>query len=168
LFWVCLRFNLRISILSALKRYLNMTSSTSDSSASSFPTSPEQAFAAKRLWAVVGVSTDREKYGNKIFRQLRDANYKVYAVNPKLTEVEGLPCYASLAALPEVPEVVNVVVPPAAGLAVVEACLALGIKNIWFQPGAESDEAISRAEKAGLNVLANACILLQYQTWPTL
>lgn len=124
-----------------------------------------ESFASKKVWAVVGVSDNREKYGNKIFRQLREANYTVYAVNPKLSEVEGAPCYPDLASLPQQPEVVNVVVPPALGLGIVKQCLQLGIQCLWFQPGAESEEAIKAAQEGGMQVLANACILLSYQTW---
>ncbi|MDX2085442.1 MAG: CoA-binding protein [Candidatus Melainabacteria bacterium] len=132
------------------------------------PTAPEvltDDFASRRCWAVVGVSTDREKYGNKIYRRLKESGYRVYAVNPKLPEVEGDPCYPNLAQLPEVPEVVNVVVPPAAGLAVIEDCLAKGVRRVWFQPGAESPEAIEKAQQAGMQVLWDACILIQHRQW---
>ena len=125
----------------------------------------EANFASLKKWVVVGVSADRAKYGNIIFRQLLTAGYEVQAVNPKLSTVENQPCYASLKALPSLPEVVNVVLPPALGVGVVEDCLALGIRNIWFQPGAESDEAIAKAKAGGMNVLANACILLTHRTW---
>jgi len=116
-------------------------------------------------WAVVGVSQDREKFGNKIYRDLRDAGYTVYALHPKLTEVEGDPCYAKLADLPALPDVVNVVVPPQAALGVVAECAALGIKNLWLQPGSESEAVIEAAYDAGLTLVHNACIMIQKQTW---
>lgn len=125
----------------------------------------EQDFASQRVWAVIGVSSNPEKYGNKIFRQLVAANYKVYGVNPRLEALDGHKIYPTLASLPEVPEVVNLVVPPKLGVEAVEDCIKLGVKRVWFQPGAESDEAITKAEAAGLQVLANACILLTHQTW---
>ena len=112
-------------------------------------------------WAVVGASQNREKYGNKIYRDLREAGYTVYAVNPSVETVEGDPCYPSLSALPEKPAVVNLVVPPQATLAIIEECKRLGIQRVWFQPGAESDEAIERAEAEGIHVLANACIMIE-------
>jgi uncharacterized protein len=122
-----------------------------------------QDFAKLKTWAVVGVSADPEKYGNIIYQDLRDANYTVYGVNPKLTEIEGDPCYPSLTSLPLKPDVVNVVVPPKVAERVVDECIALGLTRIWFQPGAESDEAIAKAEAAGLHVVANACIMLEKQ-----
>lgn len=112
-------------------------------------------------WAVVGVSDNREKYGNIIYRDLRDGGYEVLAVHPKLTEVEGDPCYPNLSALPKKPAVVDLVIPPQAATAVVEECKQLGIERIWFQPGSESDEAIALAESYGIQVVANACIMIQ-------
>jgi uncharacterized protein len=129
------------------------------------PSSPEQDFASFRTWAVVGVSADQTKYGNIIFRRLLAANYTVYPIHPKLTTVEGHPCFASLADLPVKPDVVNVVVPPFAAMGVVQACIELGITRLWFQPGSEEPQAIATAEAAGITVLANACILLTHQTW---
>ena len=122
-------------------------------------------FAKLRRWAVVGVSEDREKYGNIIFRDLKAAGYEVYAVNPKLSQVEGSPCYPSLTALPAKPEVVNLVVPPQATVGVIAECLKLGLQRVWFQPGSESDEAMAAAEAGGMQVVANACIMIQKQAW---
>ena len=78
----------------------------------------------------MGVSADRTKYGNIIFRQLLAAGYLVQAVNPKLATVEENLCYANLKALPTKPEVANVVLPPTLGVQVVEDCLVLDINNI--------------------------------------
>ena len=118
-------------------------------------------FPKYRKWAVIGVSDDREKYGNKIYRDLRNAGYQAYAINPKLSTVEGDTCYASLKDLPELPDVVDLVVPPAVSLKVVEECLALGIKRIWFQPGSESEEAVKKAQDGGMEVVHDACIMIQ-------
>lgn len=112
-------------------------------------------------WAVVGVSQDREKYGNIIYRDLKGAGYRVYGVNPKLDTIEGDKCYPSVKNLPEKPAVVNLVVPPQAALQVVEDCKEAGIERIWFQPGSESDEAIHKASSYGIHVLSNACIMIQ-------
>jgi predicted CoA-binding protein len=122
-------------------------------------------FPKYRTWAVVGVSEDRDKYGNKIYRDMRDAGYTVYAVNPKLETVEGDPCYSSVKTLPTQPDVVDLVVPPKVALAVVQDCLDAGIKRIWFQPGSESDEAVQKAQAGGMEVVHDACIMIQKQAW---
>lgn len=124
-----------------------------------------QEFPKYRKWAVVGVSDDRSKFGNKIYRDLREAGYQVYAIHPARLEVEGDPCYPSVNALPETPEVVNVVVPPAAARQIVQDCLRRGVRRIWFQPGSEDAEAIREAEAAGIDVVYDACIMIQKQAW---
>ncbi len=54
-------------------------------------------------FAVIGVSREPEKYGHEVFVSLVAAGCTVYPVNPKYTEVDGRPCYASLGALPKTP-----------------------------------------------------------------
>jgi uncharacterized protein len=122
---------------------------------------PLASFAKCRVWAVVGVSDNQEKYGNIIYQDLRDSGYTVYGINPKLSQIEGDVCYPNLAALPVIPEVVNLVVPPAVTESVIDECIKLGVTRVWFQPGAEHDGAIAKADAAGLTVVANACIMLE-------
>lgn len=128
---------------------------------------PIATFPKYRIWAVVGVSSDRNKFGNKIYRDLREAGYQVYGIHPKLTEIEGDTCYSSLEVLPVRPDVVDIVVPPQIATNIVEDCIRLGIKRIWFQPGSESEEALEKARNSGISVVSDACILIQRQVWPS-
>ena len=59
---------------------------------------------APRSIALVGASTKLDVAGNDMVLQLLESGYqgRIYAVNPKYEEVEGVPCYPSLADLPEV------------------------------------------------------------------
>ena len=50
--------------------------------------------------AILGASADRSKFGNKAVRAFQRAGWHVYPVNPAGGEVEGLPCYPSLADVP--------------------------------------------------------------------
>jgi uncharacterized protein len=52
-------------------------------------------FMAQKKFAVVGATDNPEKYGNQIVKNLIKRGYEVYPVNPKLKELEGLPCYPS-------------------------------------------------------------------------
>ncbi|MCE5238749.1 CoA-binding protein [bacterium] len=115
---------------------------------------------SRRRFAVVGVSTNTEKYGWIVFENLRSRGYEAYAVNPRHTEVHGHPCVASLADLPEPPEVVVTVVPPAVTRETVRQALALGVRYFWMQPGSEDDGAIAAAEAAGARVVHHQCIML--------
>jgi predicted CoA-binding protein len=119
-----------------------------------------QAFLASGPFAVVGASTDRSKYGNKVLRCYQQHGKKAYPINPKAPEVEGAKAYPSLAALPEKVPAISVITPPAATEQVVREAHRAGVKHVWMQPGAESDEAIHTAESLGMNVIANGPCLL--------
>jgi acetate---CoA ligase (ADP-forming) len=82
-----------------------------------------------RSIAVVGASSDPTKTGGRPVHMLLKHGYAgaIYPVNPKADEVQGLPAYAALAALPEVPDLVLVAVPGAAALSVLEAAAGLGV-----------------------------------------
>jgi len=120
-----------------------------------------EQFFAGASYAVVGASRDRSKYGNKVLRAYLHAGRKVFPVNPSADEVEGVRSYPDLSSLPERVHSVSIVTPPEVTEAVVDEAVRLGIRNVWMQPGAESDEAIRRAEEAGMNVIAGGpCALV--------
>ena len=118
-----------------------------------------QKYAMEPVWAVVGASNDRAKYGNRIYRTLRAGGYRVYALNRRARLVEGDAAYGSLLDLPEPPTVVNLVVPPREASAVVQQAKAAGAKAVWFQPGAENAAASKWARENGLDVIED-CILV--------
>ena len=120
-----------------------------------------QYYARQPVWAVVGASNDRRKYGNRIYRTLRTAGYTVFAVNNRESQVEGDLAFVSLADLPQTPTVVNMVIPPVQAMSVVQTAHAVGVKAIWFQPGAEDAAAIRWAETQGMDVIEN-CILVHH------
>jgi len=119
----------------------------------------------RRVWAVVGAGQDRSKFGNQVFVSLREAGYTVFPVNPKAPEVEGVRAYATLADLPQKPDVVNLVVPPAVTEQVVRQAQRLGLTRIWMQPGAESQAAIDYCLQHGMEVVHHACAMVHKRQW---
>ena len=120
-----------------------------------------EAFFAGNSFAVVGASGDREKYGNKVLRSYLQAGRRVYAVNPKPGKIEGLRTYPDLASLPERVHGVSIITPPAVTVGIVEQAARAGIRHLWMQPGAESDEAIRKAEELGLELIhSGPCVLV--------
>ena len=69
---------------------------------SRLPVASLDALLAPRAIAVVGASGRRGSVGNTLLRQLAHGGYdgRLFAVNPRHDEVEGVPCVARLAALP--------------------------------------------------------------------
>jgi len=119
-----------------------------------------QAFLASGPFAVVGASTDRSKYGNKVLRCYQQHGHEVFPINSRAVEVEGLRAYPSLAALPVKVKAISVITPPAATEQVVREAAAAGVTHIWMQPGAESGAVIQSAEQLGMTVIANGPCLL--------
>lgn len=118
-------------------------------------------FLAAGSFAVVGASSDRSKYGNKVLRCYQMNGYDVVPVNPRETLIEGVSCVKSVADLPERVESISVITPPQITEQVVEEAILKGIRNIWMQPGAESKKAVDRCREAGINVIADgSCILV--------
>ncbi len=115
---------------------------------------------ARRTWAVVGASKDPTKFGNMVYFDLRAGGYRVLAVNPNATEVEGDQAWPTLSALPERPDVVDFVTPPEVTAKVVEEALGLGLTRLWFQPGSVSPETLARAREAGATVVT-ACAMTE-------
>ena len=117
-------------------------------------------FTQLKKIAIVGVSRNKDKFGNMIYRDMKASGYQVMAVNPNADMVEGDRCYAGLGALPEKPDGVVVVVPPEDGLKVIDEAAALGINNVWIQQGANSREIDQRCADLNLNCVSGECIFM--------
>ena len=115
----------------------------------------------RNIFAVVGASRDRRKYGHQVYRDLRNAGYNVYPVNPSADAILGDKCYPTLESLPEKPQVVDLVVPPKVTNQIVKICKNLGIEKVWMQPGSESERAISFCRKEGIEVIHGVCAMVE-------
>ncbi|PLY00799.1 MAG: CoA-binding protein [Desulfuromonas sp.] len=118
-------------------------------------------FLAADAFGVVGASSNRDKYGNKVLRCYLQNDRVAIPVNPRASSIEGIEAAASVADLPDGVDSISVITPPAITVQVVEEAIEKGIRHIWMQPGAESTEAIKLGEENGLNVIADgSCILV--------
>lgn len=121
----------------------------------------KEFLSKKNIFAVVGASRDPEKYGHQVYKDLKNAGYEVYAVNPNAEEILGDKCYPSLENLPVKPDVVDIVVPPRVTEHTVETCKKLGITKVWMQPGSESEKAIKFCEQNGIDVVYGVCVMVE-------
>ena len=106
---------------------------------------------SKKVWAVVGVSENKEKWGYKLYKVLKDHGYKVYGVNPRLESLEGDKVYNSLKEIDDKIEVVDIVVNPKFAMDYVKEAKDLGIENLFFQPGSYDEELINEVENLKIN-----------------
>ena len=126
--------------------------------------------------AVLGMSDKTWRASNNIGRYLIENGYRIFPVNPALTQVLGFQCYPDLdaaqaAARAETGQGIDLVdvfrasehVP-----AIVDDVLRLGIPNLWLQDEVIHDEAVARARAAGVRCVQNDCILRQHAARPEL
>ncbi len=110
--------------------------------------------------AVVGASSNPEKYGNIIVRNLSEKGYTVLPINPKEREIAGLTAYPSLDAAPKPIDIVTIVTPPAVTRSVLEEAARLGLPAVWLQDGSYDDEVLERVRSAPFRTVYDACIMV--------
>ena len=121
----------------------------------------EKFLEKRNVFAVVGASRNPVKYGHQIYMDLRNAGYTVYPVNPNADEILGDKCYAHLESLPEIPQVVDLVVPPKVTDQIVKVCKKLGIEKVWMQPGSESEAALNFCKENNIEVVYGVCVMVE-------
>ena len=127
-------------------------------------------YLAEGPYAVVGASTDRTKYGNRVLRAYQQQGLEVYPINPRADTIEGLKAYPDLRSLPKRIRGISVITPPAITERVVAEAADAGVRFVWMQPGAESPAAIRAARERGLEAIADgSCFLVVvgYRSDPT-
>ncbi len=114
--------------------------------------------------AVVGASNDPRNFGRAICEALTEHGIDVVAVHPTAPAVADVPCYPSVAALPDGIAGAIVMVSREQSASVVRDCAARGIKRVWLfkgvGAGAVSDEALRMCDELGLEVVPGACPLM--------
>lgn len=115
--------------------------------------------AAAKTIAVVGASPNSNRPSHGVMSYLIGCGYDVFPVRPKVAEVLGRKCYASLQEIPVPVDIVDVFRKPEACPDVARAAVAIGAKLLWLQEGIISDEAAGIASAGGLRVIMDRCIM---------
>ena len=110
--------------------------------------------------AIIGASTDRNKYGNRAVRAYARQGFQVYPIHPKADEVEGHRAYRSVSDVP-VPRLdrISIYVPPGVGMQLLDEVAHKPANEVWLNPGAESPALVAHARALGLNVIQGCSIL---------
>lgn len=111
-------------------------------------------------YAIVGVSSDINKTGNAIFRELKKQSYQVIPVSNKTNEVEGIECIASIADLPSDVDALIFTTKPNITDQLVKEAIEKGIKNFFFQLGSAHQETFEYAQRKEVNAIFNRCVFM--------
>ena len=117
-------------------------------------------FSSQHVIAIVGASNNPAKYGCKVLADLQGAQWCVIPINPKGGTILGLTAYPSLLQVPQKIDGVVFVTKPEVTEQVLLDVRQKGIDDVWFQPGSESEAAISFCEENKINYQKDACIMV--------
>ena len=112
-----------------------------------------------KVVAVIGASSNRQKFGNRAVRAFVRQGYTVIPINPHEREVEGLTTYASVLDVPGSIDMASFYVPPEIGERVIDEVARKKIPEVWLNPGAESEALIARARSLSIKPIV-ACSIV--------
>jgi predicted CoA-binding protein len=119
--------------------------------------------------AVVGISDKEDRPSNGVSRWLMaHSHLDLYFVNPALTTVLGKPCYPSLRDIPVDIDMVDIFRKVSDIPAVVDEAIEIGAESIWIQLGLVDNASAARAVDAGLDVVMDLCIKVEYDNLKSL
>jgi predicted CoA-binding protein len=116
----------------------------------------------KRI-AVVGMSRSGKKFGNMAAKELKAKGYDIFPIHPEAQEIDGLTCYPNLKSLSGKVDGVWISIQPAKVSAMLEEAAEIGMKNIWLQQGAWSNEVQETINSLDLSVVSKKCIMMYAQ-----
>jgi len=115
-----------------------------------------------KVLAIVGLSANESRPSFFAAKYMRDHDYKIIPVNPRYKEVLGQPCYPDLESIPEPVDIVDVFQRPDKVLPIARSAIAIKAKVLWMQLGVINPEAAKLATDAGLEVVSDRCVKIEY------
>ena len=115
-----------------------------------------------RTIAVVGLSDQSDRTSYRVSRYMQDRGYKIIPVNPTISESLGEKAYPSLLDVPDKVDIVNVFRRPKDVPVVADEAIAIKARVLWMQEGIVNEPAAEKAKAAGLKVVMDRCIMVEY------
>ena len=112
--------------------------------------------------AIVGLSANWSRPSYFAAKYLLDRGYEVIPVNPNYDEVLGQKCYPDLESIDRQVDIVDLFQRSEAVPAFIKPAIDLGAKTLWLQLGITHPEAEVEARSAGLEVIVDRCMKIEY------
>jgi predicted CoA-binding protein len=124
----------------------------------------KEIFKNTKSIAIIGCSPNETKDSNMVAKYLINHGVTVYPVYPKEDIILGQKVYRSLEEIPFQVDMVDIFRKPAVIASVVDsAILKGGIKCIWTQLGLVNNDAMQKAQKAGILTVQNRCTKIEHK-----
>src|SRR4030043_2407088 len=101
-----------------------------------------QAFLGSKEIAVCGVSRNKKKFGRVVYDTLKGRGFKLYGVNPNMTDIDGDPCYPDVSQLPGHVKYIYIVTPGKQTEEIVAKAGAETLPGLWKQHISQSPKAV--------------------------
>jgi len=121
-----------------------------------------QVLGTCKTLAVVGLSADWFRPSYFAAKYMQEHGYRIVPVNPRYTEILGERCYPDLKSIPHPVDMVDVFRKPEDCVPIAQDAVSIGAKVLWLQIGVVNPEAQALAEAAGLTVVADRCVKIEY------
>ena len=119
---------------------------------------------ATKTVAIVGISNKEDRASYQVAKWLQaNSHFTLFFVNPVIDEVLGEKTYSSLSEIPVPIDIVDVFRRSEETLPTLEKSIEIGAKSIWLQLGIRNDEIAQRGEAAGMKVVMDRCLKVDYQ-----
>jgi len=115
-----------------------------------------------RVIAMVGLSANWYRPSYFAARYMLDHGYRVIPVNPSYGEVLGQKCYATLRDIPHKIDMVDCFRKSEEMPQIADEAITIGARVLWMQIGVINDSAADKARKAGLEVVMDRCVKIEY------
>ncbi|HLC60653.1 MAG TPA: CoA-binding protein [Candidatus Nanoarchaeia archaeon] len=113
--------------------------------------------------AVVGCSSNPEKPAHRIPRYMQEHGYKIIPVNPNSENILNEKSYKSISELNKNIDIVDIFRPSEECLNVVNKAIKIKPKVIWMQIGIINEEAKKLAERHGIKVVMDKCLMVEHK-----
>ena len=113
--------------------------------------------------AVVGLSSQPTRAGYYVPAYLQGQGYRIIPVNPHLKQAMGEKAYPDLPSVPDKVDLVLLFRRPEAVPPFVEQAIDIGAQGVWMQSGIVNRQAAERARAAGLDVVMDACMMVEHR-----
>lgn len=121
-------------------------------------------FVGDKNIALIGVSANKQKFGNALLHELTKKGYTIYPVHATLAQFEGIKCYRDVHALPGYVTNLILVVNPLASAGIISALKGSSIQRVWMHrgvgKGSASDAAIEACKADGIEVVHGFCPMM--------